>query len=190
MFEPTLTPAPTQHYGSLAPEKPVVKTTTVVDDVWGNYLAKWKKDDGADKYNKVHKPLAEWKPSSFQPFDFGSYGLRGRAPAVTDEPEAPRKAYWWEQPKAAQAPGKQLAWWERLTLGGEHLKDHGKNFAPEPYVAPKPAYVAPAPVVEPAYVAPVATVKPAGYQPYVPRSTYTPKVSTYASTTGKYWWQK
>ena len=167
-----------------------MKTTTVVDDVWGNYLAKWKKDDGADKYSKVHKPLAEWKPSSFQPFDFGSYGLRGRAPAVTDEPEAPRKAYWWEQPKAAQVPGKQLAWWERLTLGGEHLKDHGKNFAPEPYVAPKPAYVAPAPVVEPAYVAPVATVKPAGYQPYVPRSTYTPKVSTYASTTGKYWWQK
>ena len=183
MFEPALTPAPTQHYGSLAPEKPVVKTSTVVDDVWGNYLAKWKKDDSA-KYTKVHKPLDEWKPSSFQPFDFGSYGLRGRAPAVTGEPEAPRKAYWWEQPKAAAAPGKQLAWWERLTLGGEHLKEHGRNFAPEVPVVAKPAYVAP--IVEPAYVAPVATVKPAAYQPYVPRTPYKPKVRG----SGAYWWQK
>jgi hypothetical protein len=172
VFEPTLTPAPTQHYGSLAPEKKAVSTTSVVDDVWGNYLAKWKKPESSS-YGKVHKPLSEWKPTSFQPFDFGNYGLRGRAPAVTGEPEAPRKAYWWEQPKAAQAPGKQLAWWERLTLGGEHLKEHGKNFAPEPYVAPKPAYVAP---------------KPAAYQPYVPRSTYQPKVSNYS--TGQYWWQK
>jgi len=115
--------------------------------------------------------------------------LRGRAPAH-DEPDAPRKAYWWEQPKAAKAPGKQLAWWERLTLGGEHLKEAGDKYAPEPYVAPKPAYVAPVP----AYVAPpqpvyVAPAQPA-YQPYVPRSTYKPKVTSYQSTgtAGNYWW--
>lgn len=182
MFEPALTPAPTQHYGSLAPEKPkqVDKATTVVDDVWGNYLAKWKKPEST-KYEKAHKPVSEWKPSSFQPFDFGNYGLRGRAPAVTDEPPAPRKAYWWEQPKAARAPGKQLAWWERLTLGGEHLKGAGKAYAPEPVVvAPEPAYVAPPPVQS----------KPAAYTPYVPRSTYTPKVRTQTANSGKYWWQK
>lgn len=178
-----MTPAPTQHYGSLAPEHKHVEKKTIVDDVWGNYLAKWKKPEQTS-YQKA-TPLSEWKPSSFQKFDFSTYGLRGRAP-VADEPDAPRKAYWWEQPKAAKAPGKQLAWWERLTLGGEHLKDAGEKYAPEPYVAPKPAYVAPP---QPAYVAPA---KPAAYQPYVPRSTYKPQVNSYQSTgtAGKYWWQK
>lgn len=160
--------------------------TTAVDDVWGNYLAKWKTPEQSS-YAKA-TPLKEWKPTSFQKFDFSTYGLRGRGPAVDNEPEAPRKAYWWEQPKAKKAPGKQLAWWERLTLGGEHLKDAGQAYKPEPYVAPEPAYVAPKPVAAPSY-APVS--KPAAYQPYVPRTTYVPKTSTYNSANGgQYWWQK
>lgn len=146
--------------------------SSAVDDVWGNYLAKWKSPK--ESTYATATPVSEWKPTSFQAFDFGNYGLRGRGPAVDNEPAAPRKAYWWEQPKAAEAPGKQLAWWERLTLGGEHLKDAGRHYEPEPYVAPAPAYVAP----KPAYVAPA---NPAGYQPYVPRSTYQPKTTNYQS---------
>lgn len=117
VYEPALSPAPTEYYGSLAPAKATPLVKTPVDDIWGSYLAKWKKPEHTN-YKKDTPYKEPWKPASYQPFDFGRYALRGRGPAVGDEGDAPRKAYWWEQPKAARVPGKQLAWWEQLTNSG------------------------------------------------------------------------
>ena len=152
--EPLLTPFPTEVYGSAVPTHPESKVLTPVDDIWGSYLAKWK-----PKEEKVKpKPVEPWKPASYQPFDFGNYLLRARQPAVTDEPEAPRKAYWWEQPKAARAPGKQLAWWDRLIAEGHK----------EPIVGP-PVDVVPGPKGGAAIVE--QPPQPA-YKPYAPKKTY------------------
>ena len=175
--EPLLTPFPTEVYGSAVPEHPESKHLTPVDDIWGSYLAKWKPKD--EKKEKP-KPVEPWKPASYQPFDFGNYLLRARHPAVDDEPEAPRKAYWWEQPKAARAPGKQLAWWERLIAE----KHDG------------PAYVGPPVDVVPGPKGGAAIVEqppqPA-YQPYAPKKSYgsfKPNYSTKTGAGGQYWWQK
>jgi hypothetical protein len=142
------------HYGTLAPAKS--SALTPADDIWGSYLAKWKNDDSTTSYKKA-APAEPWKPASYQPFDFGKYLLRSRAPAVDDEPEAPRKAYWWEQPKASKVAGKQLAWWEQLTNGGQHLADGGPN----PY--------------------PTKPAKKAVYKPYVPKSSYNSYKPTYSA---------
>ena len=87
-----------------------VLKSSPVDEIWGSYLAKWKTD--ATNY-EVKKPEKTVKSSSYKPFEFSNYLLGGRGPAV-DEGRAPRKAYWWEQPTESQAPGKQLAWWDKL----------------------------------------------------------------------------
>ena len=179
--EPLLTPFPTEVYGSAVPAHPETKALTPVDDIWGSYLAKWKPKD--EKKEKP-KPVEPWKPASYQPFDFGNYLLRARQPAVDGEPEAPRKAYWWEQPKAARAPGKQLAWWDRLIAE----KHNG------------PAHVGPAVDVVPGPKGGAAIVEqppqPA-YQPYAPKKSYgsfkpsySTKTAGTAGTNGKYWWQK
>ena len=145
------------HYGTLAPAKS--SALSPADDIWGSYLAKWKNDESTTSYRKA-EPAEPWKPASYQPFDFGKYLLRSRAPAVDDEPEAPRKAYWWEQPKASKVAGKQLAWWEQLTNGGQHLKDGGANPYPTKTYEAKP--------------------KPA-YKPYVPKSSYNSYKPTYSA---------
>ena len=111
-----LTPFPTEitHTAVAPAEAPAAKSQVLksspVDEIWGSYLAKWKTD--ATNY-EVKKPEKTVKSSSYKPFEFSNYLLGGRGPAV-DEGRAPRKAYWWEQPTESQAPGKQLAWWDKL----------------------------------------------------------------------------
>ena len=156
------------------------KHLTPADDIWGNYLAKWKTPDKS-KYEKP-KPAEPWKPASYQPFDFGNYLLRSRGPAVDGEPEAPRKSYWWEQPKLARAPGKQLAWWDKLIAE--------KN---APVVKGPPVDIVPGPHGK---VAVVEKPPPPAYPVYAPKTNYNayvpPKVvkSGPLSSGGKFWWQK
>ena len=167
-------PRPFQVYGSAVPAEKEHHALTPVDDIWGSYLAKWKPKEEKTKKPKAVEP---WKPSSFQPFDFGNYLLRSRQPAVTDEPEAPRKAYWWEQPKAARAPGKQLAWWDKLIADRDAPPVH------------KPVDVVPGPHGGAAVIE--APPKPA-YTPYQPKTSYGSYKPNYKTNTssGAYWWQK
>jgi hypothetical protein len=155
------------------PEAPKVPPHTPVDDIWGSYLAKWKP---TTEYVKP-KSVEPWKPASYQPFDFGNYLLRARGPAVDGEPEAPRKSYWWEQPKAARAPKGQLAWWDKLIADRD---------AP---IVEKPVQVVPGPHGGAAVVD--LPPEPA-YQPYKPIKTYgsfKPSYNGGSSTKGKYWWK-
>ena len=164
-------------YGSAVPEAPKVHPDiTPVDDIWGSYLAKWKPKEKIEK----PKPVEPWKPASYQPFDFGNYLLRARGPAVDDEPEAPRKSYWWEQPKAARAPAKQLAWWDKLIAERD-----------APPIKEKPVDIVPGPKGGAAVVE--LPGPPAAYAPYKPIKTYGSFKPTYSggsSKKGQYWWQK
>ena len=139
--EPKPLPAPP----APAPAPPVSQPANSDGEIWGSYLAKWKKP----ATTVYKKPVEPWKPAAYQPFDFSKYLLKSRETKPA-EPHggyvstAPQKRYWWDKGgdapvrKPWSAPAGDVA--EDDAAPAQHWKPARKPYIPGGYV---PSYARP-----------------------------------------------
>ena len=140
--EPKPLPAPP----APAPAPPAAEPANSDGEIWGSYLAKWKKPE-ATVYKK---PVEPWKPAAYQPFDFSKYLLKSRetkpaAPHGGYVSTAPQKRYWWDKGGATQQARKP--WWnapagdvaeDKGAAPAQHWKPARKPYIPGGHARPAP----------------------------------------------------